>query len=480
MIDRTKRPPRDPAGRLPPHDLDAERAVISTLLVGTPSAVSGVLAMLEPSDFYGENHEAMFAAARGLVERGEQTDAVTMAAALRDAGKIGVAPMAYIAEIIDFVPSVSRWHDYAKIVLAMSTARRAIAVAQTIAAEGYGDVGDRIAWASELPARVEASIRRDGWTQERAHDLKSLLLARWNEIDAEARATQDDVLSWQHDALDRCMGRWRPGSMTVIAARSHVGKSSLARQVAMRLARQGHGVLVWSGEQPAEECADAMMSQAARVRSGATDYTPDEVEKISRFMKVTLDACAPIEIHDQPRIRGPQLKRLVRAARERYAANGHALRVVVVDYVQLMSAEGLELSRDATSEERLGAISKYLKADVAMGERVALIVAAQLNKDADKRDGIPRTADMRGSSAIEQDADKIILLHNPDAIARAQENRNDAPLSGESLETCFAIFGKARQGGQLGTVPLPFRPLFGRFELSEVPRGWEPKSLRDK
>jgi replicative DNA helicase len=349
---------------------------------------------------------------------------------------------------------------------------------EVIVAEGYGDMPDRIAWASELPSRIEASVRREGWSTERAHDLKSLLVQRWNELEADSRAPTTDLLSWQHAAMDRCMGRWRPGSMSVIAARSHVGKSSLARQLAMRLARQGHGVLVWSGEQPAEECADAIMSQAAMVRSGATDYTADEVSKISHFMKVAIDGSATVEIHDQPRIRGPQLKRLIRAARERMAASGQVLRVVVVDYVQLMSAEGLEISKGATAEERLGAISKYLKSDIAMGERVALVVAAQLNKDADKRDGIPRTGDMRGSSAIEQDADKIILLHNPDAIARAEADRSDSPLAHTTLETCFAIFGKARQGGQLGTVPLCFRPLFGRFELTRQPSTWQPKQLR--
>lgn len=279
------------------------------------------------------------------------------------------------------------------------------------------------------------------------------------------------------------MGRWTDGSVTVVAARSHIGKSSWARQVGMRLASDGYGVLVWSGEQPAEECADAIMSQCARVPSGLAKYSDEQVTKVTNFVRIASDQWAPVEIHDQPRIRIAQLKRLIRSARERMATvrtpahpKGCELRVVIVDYFQLMSAEGLEVSKNATTEERLGAISKALKADIAMGEKVAVIVAAQLNKSADERDGLPLPSDIRGSSALEQDADKIILLHNPEAKERQRTDRSSAPLSPDTLETCFAIFGKARQGGQTGVVPLCFRPLFGRFEF-EPPTLWEPRSL---
>lgn len=478
-------PKLDTAGRLPPHDLDAERAVLSTLMVGRPLHVAGVLGMLEPEDMYSEAHGALFAVARSLVERDQPTDGVTMARALKDAGKGGLVPLPYLAEILDAVPSVSRWEDYARIVLAMSTARRAIAAAQVIAAEGYGDIEDRIAWASELPARLEAATRRSQFVQEQAHDLKSLLLTRWRELDAEAQPEQRPPLLFQHRALDRCMGRWREGSLTVVAARSHIGKSSWARQVAMRQAERGYGVLIWSGEQPAEECADAIMSQCARVPSGLASYSDEQVHKVTNFVRLASDRWAPVEIHDQPRIRIAQLKRLIRATRERMAAsrsyahpNGVELRVVVVDYFQLMSAEGLEVSKSATAEERLGAISKALKSDIAMGEKVSVIAAAQLNKSADERDGIPLPSDIRGSSALEQDADKIILLHNPEAKERQRADRgsDDGGLSPDTLETCFAIFGKARQGGQTGVVPLCFRPLFGRFEF-EPPTLWEPRSL---
>lgn len=478
-------PKLDVAGRLPPHDLEAERAVLSTVLIGRPLHVAGVLGMLEPEDFYAESHAAMFAAARTLVERDQPTDAVTMARALKDAGKGSVVPLNYLAEVIDFVPSVARWEDYARIVLAMSTARRAIAAAQVIVAEGYGPMEDRIAWASELPARLEAATRRSQFVQEQAHDLKSLLLSRWRSIEAEAQPERRQPLLVRHPATDRCLGRWGEGSVTVVAARSHIGKSSWARQVAMRQASDGHGVLVWSGEQPAEECADAIMSQCAKVPSGLTSYSDDQVTKVTNFVRVAVDHWAPVEIHDQPRIRIAQLKRLIRSARERMAAvrtpahpNGCALRVVVVDYFQLMSAEGLEVSKNATAEERLGAISKALKSDIAMAEKVAVIVAAQLNKSADERDGIPLTSDIRGSSALEQDADKIIMLHNPEARERQRSDRgaDEHALSADTLETCFAIFGKARQGGQTGVVPLCFRPLFGRFEF-EPPVSWEPKSL---
>ena len=281
------------------------------------------------------------------------------------------------------------------------------------------------------------------------------------------------------------MGRWTEGTLTAVAARSHSGKSSGSRQVAMRLASYGHGVVIWSGEQPAEECADAIMAQCARVPSGLTSYNDEQVTKVTNFVRIASDQWAPVEIHDQPRIRIAQLKRLIRSARERMAAartqahpNGCQLRVVVVDYFQLMSAEGLEVGKNANSEERLGAISKALKSDIAMGERVAVIVAAQLNKSADERDGIPLPSDIRGSSALEQDADKIIMLHNPEAKERQRADRgaDDGGLSPNTLETCFAIFGKARQGGQTGVVPLCFRPLFGRFEF-EAPVQWQAKSL---
>jgi replicative DNA helicase len=267
--------------------------------------------------------------------------------------------------------------------------------------------------------------------------------------------------------VDALLGPVGPGDLIVVGARTHVGKSTYMRGVAAHMAGAHGSVLLWSGEQDRERCAGAMVSCEAGVSVHKREKSQRDWEALTAA-SVKLDKLR-ISIVDKPRITGPALRAAVRLAKRDAESAGTKLAAVFVDYVQIMGTADLPgLERGANRERQISELSKYLKAEIAQGEGVLVMIGAQLNKDMDKRgpDAKPRTADLRESAALEQDADKIILIHNPNALARAAAFR-DSGEQQEAPETEVAelIVAKARDGGQLGTARTIFRPQSGRFDM---------------
>jgi replicative DNA helicase len=265
----------------------------------------------------------------------------------------------------------------------------------------------------------------------------------------------------------------------------------LGRQIATHVAgvgnfrnRQG-GVLVWSGEQDREETAMCMAYQYARL----AEWKLKDKQYMTRkdwndLTEAVADiSAAPLWIIDQPEITPLRLRAEIRAVKRlaekkrvqeaqqdlEYPPDERRpspeLKFVLVDYLQLMGSAGL-VEKNANREREVSAISRKLK-QIAASEKVVIALCAQLNKDGDKRgkdDSTPRNGDLRESNSIEQDADKIILIHNPHAAERAKAVRDSDERKDPEPEVARLIVGKARQGGTTGTVRTVFLPTCGRFE----------------
>lgn len=446
------------------------------------AAFDDVASILEPEFFYSECNERIYRAIRELVGSDSRVDPVTVAARLDEAKLLAaIGGKAYLAQIVDATPAVAHIVKHAEIIVTRHRQRAVIEECQRISAEGYGDVGEPDAWISDAEGAVaRAGARHEGATS--AEHASDILKRAWTGIIERAKGGDAGGIDMGLADLNRLLNRLREGQVMVIGARSHIGKSSLARQIAAYAAginapKAQCGVFLWSGEQPREEVAECMMFQAARLSESKMQdklsMTPSDWQALtaaaSEFNK------APMWIEDRAAIGPLALLAEIRKAKRKCLAfakerdhSGLELKLVVVDYVQLMTAAGL-VERNANRERELSVISKKLK-EFAMSERVAIIALAQLNKESDKRgkdDQRPRTSDLRESGALEQDADKIVLIYNPSAIERQKAFRDGNKYEAPANETVQLIVGKARGGGTLGTVRSVFFPGCGRFE------GWD-------
>lgn len=490
------RPPLTIEGKLPPHDLGAERAVLSACMLKR-WAFDEVATIVKSSDFYDPSNELVFEAITGLAQADQPIDIVHVSAWLRDRGKLDrltdghdTKGPGYIAHIVDATPAVAHVASHAKLVAEKRAVRRVIEEATAIRAEAYNDIGEFGPWASELEGRVAKALAREEVAT--ASEAAGAVIRRV--FEQVVGGTAEFGLRTGIKHLDRLLNGIRMGKVAIIGARSHVGKSMLGRQIAMHVAgvglplhaRQG-GVLVWSGEQDREETAQCMMYQHARIPEwklsdeGKMFLTQKDWADLAAAGRAIDDA--PMWIVDQPAVTPMRLRAEIRLAkrlaekqrqREEHEDRGlpenqrrrsPELKLVLVDYLQLMEAKGL-VEKNANREREIATISRKLK-EIAGAEKVAIAIAAQLNKDGDRRgkdDAEPRPADLRDSNGTEQDADKIILIHNPHLQERRKATCDADERKDPEPEVVRLIVAKARQGGRTGTVRSVFMPAYGRFE----------------
>lgn len=460
------------AGRVPPHDLQAEVAVLATVMQRRDS-LDEILDVLRPEDFYSDANRALFQACIEVSKAGTTIDAVSLAAWLRDHDRLAtIGGAAYLGQLLDepFSSSRSKLREWAEIVALKRRMREVVIACHETLEQAYGDHGEPKPWLVERAAAFEraAAIANTATASTHVGDISR---AVWTEITGRLEGRGGGSITTGLADLDRLLNGLRPGAMMTIGARSHVGKSSLARQIAAHVAgvgpaaRTAHGVLLWSGEQPSTECVEAMDFQLARV-SEAKSRNKNRIsdDDWRAFVEASSQlARSPLWIIDTPGITPMQLRAEVRKWKRDCAAGGVEPGLVVVDYVQLMSARGA-VEKGANREREVAKISELLKTDIAMGERVALIVLAQLNKDGDKRkDSRPYPSDLRESGRLEQDSDKIVLIHNPHAAERMNAYRDGSNYSVPECETVELIVGKARQGGTMGTARVLFFPGHAQF-----------------
>lgn len=268
-----------------------------------------------------------------------------------------------------------------------------------------------------------------------------------------------EIVSTGFSDLDELMSL-EAGSLVVIGARSGRGKSSLAFQLAMNVALRGDGSsLYFSSEMPSDQlmlrgmCLMATVD-SKRVRRGL--MSPAEQGRL-------IDACNKITrslawMVDQSGLDVLRVKQIARAeARRIVQETGKPVKTIVVDYVQRVRA-GKAAATNSNREQQVAAIALELK-ELAMELGVCVVAPAQLNADGDDRkDERPRSSDLRESKGIENEADAVLLIHNPHYVKRQSDPGHDA----SEAESCELILAKGRSDGN-GTVPIWFTPMFTKF-----------------
>ena len=381
--------------RTPPHDIAAEQCVLGGMLL-SKDAISDVLEVIRPEDHYRPAHQIVHEVILDLYGRGEPADAITVAAELTkrgDIGRMGGAP--YLHTLIASVPTAANAGYYARIVRERALLRRMVEVGTRIVQLGYSGDGD----ADDLVDRAEAEVY--GITERRVSDdylpLSAIMPGALNEI--EAIGSRGGVLTGVPTGfadLDSLTNGLHPGQMIVIAARPALGKSTLALDLA-RAASVKHSLasVIFSLEMSRNEITMRLLSAEARVplhsmRTG--QMNDDDWTRLARRMSEVVNA--PLFIDDSPNMSMMEIRAKCRRLKQR-----HDLRLVIIDYLQLMTSP----KRVENRQQEVSDMSRSLKL-LAKELDVPVIAVAQLNRGPEQRtDKRPLLADLRESGCLTAD-----------------------------------------------------------------------------
>lgn len=465
------------AGRVPPHDLDAESAVLAAVMLDA-LALDSVLEILKPEYFYSDANGKIFAAAVKLALDHKPVDIVTVAGVLRDTNDGSLASIGnatYLAQIADATPAVAHIAAHAKVVVEKWRLRQLIARCQKIAAEGYGEVDSIQEFIDQAEQAIYELAQMDrGKTGVSA--IGTVLRTVFQDMHIAAQAGKrmtgtptgyakfDEKTSGQHE-----------GDLTIVAARPGMGKTAMVLNMAVNVAsprelevegvrhtEQGDGVMVFSLEMPREQLAARMVCSEGRVDLGKMRNAmlqPDDWRRLTEAASYL--SALPIWLDDTPAITLLEVRAKVRRQQAEYnraavaatatspAVPARKVGLVVIDYLQLMKGTGDEGSR----EQEISALSRGLKA-LAKELRIPVIALSQLNRAVETRgkDKRPQLSDLRESGAIEQDADMIVFIFRP-----AYYDPKNKPGMAE------LIIAKQRNG-PTGTVYVKYTDSYTRFE----------------
>jgi replicative DNA helicase len=429
---------------MPPHDLAAEQCVLGGMML-SKDAISDVLDVIKAHDYYRPAHQIVHEVVLDLYGRGEPADAVTVAAELTRNGniaRVGGAP--YLHTLIASVPTAANAGYYARIVRERAILRRLVEVGTRIVQLGYAGDGD----ADELVDRAEAEIY--GVTDRRVSEdylpLSEIMPGALDEIEAiGSRGGSLAGVPTGFGDLDALLNGLHAGQMIVIAARPAMGKSALALDIARAASvRSGLTSVLFSLEMSRNEITMRLLSAEARVplqamRTG--QLGEDDWTRLARRMSEVVDA--PLFIDDSPNMSMVEIRSKCRRLKQR-----HDLKLVIVDYLQLMSSP----KRVENRQQEVSDLSRSLKL-LAKELQVPVVALAQLNRGPELRsDKRPLLADLRESGSIEQDSDVVILLHREDVY------EPESPRAGEA----DLIVAKHRNG-PTATVTVAFQGHYSRF-----------------
>jgi replicative DNA helicase len=434
--------------RTPPQDIAAEQSVLGGMLL-SKDAIADVVEILRSPDFYRPAHATIFEAILDLYGRGDPADPVTVTASLTDAGTIArVGGMSYLHDLVHTVPTAANAAYYARIVAERAVLRRLVEAGTRIVQLGYGaaagagrDVDDVVDLAQQ--AVYDVTERR---ISEDFQALAAVLQPTLDEI--EAIGSEGGVMAGVPTGfadLDGLLNGLHPGQLIVVAGRPGLGKSAASLDFARHAAiRHGLPSAIFSLEMSKVEIVMRVLAAESRVplhvlRSGR--LSDDDWTRLARRMGEISEA--PLFLDDTPNLTLMEVRAKARRLRQR-----HDLKLLVVDYLQLMTSPRRVESR----QQEVSELSRGLKL-LAKEIDCPVVAVAQLNRGPEQRtDKRPQLSDLRESGAIEQDSDVVILLHRDDYYDR------ESPRAGEA----DFIVAKHRNG-PTGTVTVAAQLHLSRF-----------------
>lgn len=437
--------------RKPPYSMEAELSVLGGMLID-PESIAKVIEILDDTMFYREGHRRLFRTMLRLWERGEVLDTVTLSEDLKNTGDYEtVGGAAYLAQLLDAVPTAANIEYHARIVREKGVLRRLIEAATSIIQETYENQGE----IEELLDHAEQKIFQIAQTHDRKGFvwIKEILWPTFEKIEAlQNNSSSVTGVPTGFGDLDEITAGFQPGELIIVAARPSMGKTAFILNITQHAAISARkAVAFFSLEMGKESLVQRILCAEGRVDAGRLRTGRLRDEEYARLATAAgyLNT-APIFIDDTPAISVIEM----RAKARRLKADRPDLEMIVVDYLQLMQGS----ARSENRQQEVSDISRGLKA-LAKELNVPVVALSQLSRAVESRpDKRPMMSDLRESGAIEQDADVIMFLYRPEYYYGPVDK------DGNSLEgRAEVIIGKQRNGAT-GKIDLMFLKEFTRFE----------------
>ncbi|TMB69060.1 MAG: replicative DNA helicase [Chloroflexi bacterium] len=462
------------AGRaetLPPHDIDAEEAVIASLLVDS-EAIYKVAPRLKAEDFFREKNAWVYDACRALWDRSDSINQITVAHELARRNRLeDVGGAAYLSRLVTDLPTSVGVESYAKDVVECALRRRLISTCGAIAADAYQspDLVDKILARAET---MMAAVRQADSVHDFVH-IRELLTGYLESAEAGVGAVASGVRAITTGFMDLdtlLTTGLKRGDLVVVAARPSLGKTSLVLNFAKSAAeRQSATVAFFSIEMAAEQLVQRVLAMESGVDSARLafgQHSERDERRISQALGVLSDY--PIYFDDSAMLTVAEMR-----AKARRLQLERGLDLVLVDYLQLMQSG----ARNENRVQEVSYVSRSLK-QLARDLDVPVVACSQLSRAAEARhNNVPQLSDLRESGSIEQDADVVMFIYREDKYVSREEwqrQHPDRPTDGYPAGITQIVLAKHRNG-PTGTIHLRFREKIARFEdlLVRQPDEWE-------
>ena len=450
--------PLDPSlGHLQPQALEIEKAVLGALMIDK-DAYAIVCEILRPESFYEPRNQMVYTAIRDLSMDEKPVDMLTVADQLAKSGKLEqVGGPGYIAELSSGVATSANIEYHANIIAQKSLARQLISFASAIQTKAFDETID----VEDLMQEAEGSL-----FELSQHNMKKDYTAIDPVIAQAVKGIQDAAkntdgltgVSTGYFKLDDITSGWQASDLVIIAGRPAMGKTSFALSMAKNIAADLRiPMAFFSLEMSNVQLVNRLISNACEIQGSKIlngQLQRDEWERLDKNINNLLGA--PLYVDDTPGLSVFELR-----TKARRLVREHGIKLIMIDYLQLMNANGMRFS---SRQEEVSTISRSLKG-LAKELNIPILALSQLNRGVESREGLegkrPQLSDLRESGAIEQDADMVLFVHRPEYYHIYQDD-NGRDLHGMAQ----SIIAKHRKGAT-GDVLLTFRGEFTRFENPE-------------
>jgi replicative DNA helicase len=441
------------ATRVPPHDLDAERAVIGAMLV-SETAVAAVAERLDARDFYSEVHRIIYNAMMRLYSRGDPIDQLTLTNELRSVNefeRVGGRP--YVFQIVESVPTAANAGRYAEIVRGKALLRAVIDVGSRITEDAFREpenVSEALDSAEQLIYGVSNQTLREHLAPVSELAPGALeMIQRLYEQEGEVTGVETGF-----EDLDRLTTGFHKSDLVILAARPAMGKTAMALNAIWHAAGEKNmPVAIFSLEMSKEQLVQRLISQTTRIPAQALRSGNVKAEDWPKLVRGVAEVSrAPIWIDDTAGVTLMEIRAKVRRLSSQLKSAGETpLSLVVVDYLQLMIG-GDARTRQENRQQEIAEISRGLKV-LARDLDVPVLAIAQLSRAVESRhDKRPMLSDLRDSGAIEQDADMVMFLYRDEYYNPDSDDKGIAEV----------IVGKHRNG-PTGKVQLAWMEQYTKF-----------------
>ena len=444
-------------GKIPPQAVDVEQVVLGAMML-EQNAVNDTIDILSAESFYDPKHQYIYRAIHELFATTNPIDLVTVTSKLQKKGELEAAGgVAYISQLTNRVASSAHIQFHARIIAEKHIKRELISSSSEIIRDAYNDTVDVF----ELLNSAETKLFKIGEKNmsKQVVAMKSVVREAIEEIE-KARTNADGISgvpSGFHD-LDKVTAGWQKSDMIVLAARPGMGKTAFILSMARNTAIDHKmGVAIFSLEMSSVQLVKRLIASEARIDSVKLRKGELEDHEFQQMhSRIVNLSSAPIFIDDTPGLSIIDFRAKCRRLKAQ-----HNVELIIIDYLQLMSAK--DGKGYGNREQEISTISRSIK-EIAKELNVPIIALAQLSRAVESRsDKRPLLSDLRESGAIEQDADIVSFIYRPETYGLTT---ND---NGDSTQGMAEIIIAKHRNGQTGKVNLRFVPEFARFEnLHEV------------